>query len=150
VGGHRRSGWPWHGSELIAMKNILLVSSLLFMSVALTACERTWYLDVVDATDIAHPILCLSMKPKCTGEAVDLAILGFDEIDKSGKTIRPVWVIQAASNNPLKIVKFGAVPSGWAQVGPAAPLEAGKYYRVENHILSCRTDKFKNICSVYD
>jgi hypothetical protein len=88
------------------------------------------------------------MKPHCSGEAVDLAILRFDEIEKSGKFVRAVWVIQTISRNPLHLLKFGTAPEGWTTVKTAIPLEQEKYYRVADHIFTCRIANPHNICSI--
>lgn len=134
--------------KLAMMRNAGTTCFILVISLALTACERKWYLDIIDATDLEYPVLCLSMKPKCTGDAVDVSILVFDEIDESGKTVRPAWIIQTVSNNPLKIVKFGTTPIGWTLVKSAIRLEPAKFYRVEGQVFTCRADKPNNVCTV--
>ena len=81
-------------------------------------------------------------------DAVDVSILAFDEIDESGKTVRPAWIIQTASNNPLKVVKFGTTPLGWTLVKSAIRLEPAKFYRVEGQVFTCRAGKPNNVCTV--
>lgn len=131
-------------------KSTVFAGLLICVAASLEACERVWYLDVVDSTDVAHPVLCLSMKPHCSGGGVDMAILKVDEIEASGRFIRSVWTIQTTSNNPLQFVKFGTVPNGWALVTPAISLESGRYYRIENHVFMCKIAEPHNVCSVLD
>lgn len=116
----------------------------------LLSCERVWYLDFMDTSNIGNPTLCISTKPHCAGEPVDLSILAIDEIDRSGKFIRKMWVIQTTSNSPLKVLKYGETPAGWKVIQAPIALEPEKIYRVEDHVFTCNQTKEKNVCKVIE
>jgi hypothetical protein len=104
----------------------------------LVGCERKWYLQIIESSDPAHPVLCLSMSSNCKGDGVDLAVLAVYELDRSGQTVKPVWIIQSTTNHPLKIVKYGSLPNGWKVVVPPQVIEIGKIYKIEDHVFGCK------------
>lgn len=114
-----------------SVKNYLIA---IFILIALTACERTWYLTIVGNGGV-NPILNFSPTQFDIDKGVQFSSLEISEVNENGERIQTVWLIHGKSNRPedyvLKSLTYGVLPSGWVEDQAAKPIVSGKYYEVE-------------------
>jgi hypothetical protein len=107
-------------------------TAILILAFAILGCEQQGDLSVTAVTN-GVPEFCLSRQPGCTGGALQVAQIDVSEVDEYGKPISTMWYIERApssGNAALERFRYGILPVGWKQSGPARPLRPDTYYAV--------------------
>ncbi len=108
-------------------------ASLVVACLALSACERVWYLTIVSLTD-NRPEFCITRSKGCVGEGIQLRTIIVSQVDEDGKRLGDVWTIEERSasdqNDRIRSLVYGVAPKGWVEDAPAAPLRVNTYYSV--------------------
>ncbi len=64
-------------------------------------------------------------------------MLDIQEVDRKGKYIRPVWVIEPVQNVDVKNLCYGKAPPGYKEIIKAVPLELDKFYLFYPSSMGC-------------
>jgi hypothetical protein len=121
-----------------ARRAILLISLIIVV-----ACTQRSYLSLVDASDPAKPVLCISTKPDCNGQSPSLANILVVEL-KESENYQPnfrnaVWLAQPrqgeSTGSADKIIHYGIPPSTlWESKIDPQPLRPLTLYGVDDAV----------------
>lgn len=92
------------------------------------SCRPIGRLSILDISDPAHPVICISRDPHCIGALLSYSIISIDEVGQDNRTIKEMWWIQRVDSDRKFVTKYGVLPQGWDGDKPALPLELNKVY----------------------
>ena len=101
--------------------NIVLVFQLY-------SCHPTFYIKITDISNPSHPCFSISQSrvfPWARGMG---NVLEIQEVDRKGKYIQAVWVIEPVQNVDVKKLCYGKAPAGYKEIIKAIPLNLDKFY----------------------
>jgi hypothetical protein len=123
----------WESWHVLNFSKAIRLLGLCLVLATLVACTRQWYFSI-EQTAKGDFDLCISLRPSCSGEGVQLAALEITEIDRNGDRKQTMWLIEARSerdtDNLIKAIRYGRTPDGWVEVSRAKKLMPNTTYSV--------------------
>ena len=112
-----------HNKSLVRW--LILIVILIFQ---LYSCHPTFYVKITDISDPSYPCFSISQSKVFPWASGIGNMLDIQEVDRKGKYIKPVWIIEPVQNVDVKSLCYGKAPQGYKEIIKAVLLELNKFY----------------------
>lgn len=109
------------------MKKLTIIICTI-LGLFICSCRPIGRLSILDISDPAHPVICISRDPHCIGIHQSLSRVNIEEVDSNYHTTKEMWYIININSEQKFVTRYGVLPKGWEGPKPASPLELNKVY----------------------